>query len=73
MPNLHSATQTQKITKSMSSHNYIHNDKLLKTIPQQCITLWNRLTKDIKNMAYNDTNSIKQFTNKAKIFIMQNF
>ena len=66
--------RTTRQTRSMTQHNYVHNNKSKKTLPKNCVWLWNSLPSDIKQIAYSNhkETSIQTFTNKVKSFIHTN-
>ena len=75
MPDKHSCNKMRQ-TRSTTSHNYINNYKSNKTLPQNCIRLWNKLPTSLKNIAYDDhtllSTTTKHFAFKARKFIIEN-
>ena len=70
MPDMYDPATDRK-TKSMTAHNYKYTSKYSRTLPKNCIKLWNNLPTEAKDMAYTDS-SIKQFTRLAKVSVIQN-
>ena len=65
---------TTRQTRSMTQHNYVHNNKSKKTLSKNCVWIWNSLPSDIKQIAYSNhkETSIETFTNKVKAFLHTN-
>ena len=43
--------------------------KTKKTLPQECVSLWNTIPAEIKNIAYNITSTKKQFIAAVKAYL----
>ena len=72
MPDLYQP-EKDRTTKAMTVHNYKYTTKHSKTLPKNCINVWNNLTVEIKSKAYIDCSTIKHFTGLAKAYIIQNY
>jgi hypothetical protein len=59
-------------TRSTSSHNYVNNHKVKKSLPRECVRLWNCLPTELKDLAYNGTSNTI-FTHKMRNYIVNNF
>ena len=61
MPDILNDDVTHRKTRSKTNHNYRYNYKIKKTLPKECISLWNKFPTEIKNMAYNNSSTTKEF------------
>ena len=72
MPDKQQPTDVMVQTRSTSFHNYINNYKVKKSLPRACVSLWNNLPAEIKNLAYSETSNAV-FTQKVRNYIVNNF
>ena len=62
-----------RVTKSMTAHNYKHSSKNNKTLSHNCISTWNSLPSGIKNIAYIQPTYIRRFADAAKNLVAQDY
>ena len=73
MPDILNDKVTERKTRSKTNHNYTYNYKTKKTLPQECVSLWNTIPTEIKNIAYNTTSTRKQFIAALKAYLATNY
>ena len=73
MPDILNDNLTERKTRSKTNHNYMYNNKIKKTLPKECVNLWNTIPTEIKDIAYNTTSNRKQFTAVIKSYLITKY